>query len=396
MSFFKASEELKETVRKLYPEFDGAQDVKFVPTLEFGDATTDVPQRIGKQYHIAPSEVTKKIIAAANFPGECQGVRDFLNVTLRAVAKNWDERSAVFSACHDKLPEKIAIVLPRLLKTAPKDEYFRLAALSFLQLILAKKLGLNLVLYLGESKVAGSDSFSLKDLFKSLMDEILKPTSTEVEIVSALRAVIEDKTFDKVVLWLAPSSLSKTIFNQLYHSYIKDSERVELNCPERGYLSGTEGFFDEDFSSYTTRELTALILHLASPKQGLDLEITTAKFSERENLLWLMESLYQRKSQLKATVGSGALPEDLSKLTAREAELVRSAFFLDYFFRAGAYFGQVREFTEELQRFLMAFALYLSDPRLRMHWDEMSQETTDILSGAETVLSDTIAIWRNC
>ncbi len=393
MSFFKASAELKETVRKLYPELVGLEDVKFIPTLEFGDATTDVPQRIGKQYHIAPSEVTKKIIAnlPTDFPGECRGVRDFLNVTLNSVAENWKDGRSVFSGCNDKLPEKIAIVLPKLLKTAPKDEYFRLSALAFLQLLLAKKVGVTMSLYLGRDEIARSDSFSLAELFKRMMNEI--SSSVEAEIVSDLQGVIANAAYDRVVLWLAPSSLSKTVFNQLYHSHIKGSERVQLNCPERGYLAGVADFYGEDFSSYTERELAALLLHLASPKQGLDLEITTAKFSERENLLWLMESLYQRKRNLKPTPGSGVMPRDLSILTEREAELVKSAFFLDYFFRTGAYYGQVREYTDELQRFLMAFALYLSDPSLRMRWNELPQETVDILSGAEAVLSDTIASW---
>jgi hypothetical protein len=288
-------------------------------------------------------------------------------------------------------------VLPSFSRYASKDEFFRLSALAALHFVSARICGVATDITFGAKKVLNfEDEISLKKIYSEIFWQIKQMQELSgVELKEELYSVLEDRKEVKTHLWLAPSSIKKREFNQLYHEKVATCDNVQLSCPQRGWLSGCDDLSDlKNLEEWSEKDLMALCFYLAGEKQGVDLQLCTAKFAESDNLLWLLSSLAIRFKRLSLKKSASVVP-DYRKVPEKLGFLMRRGFFLPFFLKDAALNGNVREYVLVLSQFLYGVLEVAGDPLLRIALDQgkISDEIGEILTGVDSILSDTIKTW---
>ena len=401
-SLLESNQALQNVVNTLWSDYQGKVFFEPVVDTEYGDVVSSCPQQLGRFLKKSPSEIAKKIIA--ELPKEiaqnCHFAHDFLNLSLDLFLRSWDERKEIFSSMYPDPIKNLVIILPPFSKYLPRSDFFRLSGVAVTHLLLAKLQGIDCKFWLGKNCLCSQgEDISLKIIYDNILKECMSPgglRSNEIRV--ELESLIDLHEGMNVCLWLAPSSLEKSEFNKLYHSKIVNNVSVILRCPPRAWLDGCDDLSDlsDDFSSWDENSLATLSLYLSSPKMGHELQLLTSKFNESDNYLWLMKSLLIRLGNCQF-FRNKTISQNSRTCQEKINWVYKKSVFLHFFQQDAVKNGKICDYVKALGDFLYSLLETIGDPKIRIEIEKgiLSQVESQILTGAELVLSDIVSLWSN-
>jgi len=376
-----------DTCARLFPGGGALPPLRPLAELERGDLVFDGCLVLGARLKRAPEALAAELVAALGEVPQCEfiPVEGYVNIRLR---RDEDLLGAWTVPRHEPLPRRI-VVAPRT-GAVSRSAFGRLAASALVQAVLARRLGGDTELAVGEEVCAG-ELRSLADLERAAAFfecRGVAPVATGGKALERMIASADGGALPMTV-WLPPSFFERDEFRVFFTRYFGSGSGRTLCSPARGWCEG----FQEEWGVLPTSRggrLGAHLLHLAGARCPEELDPAVAALDEQGNIPWFLASTEARLRRLVGGRGADAqINEPLDPVLRR---LVVRVATVRYFEWAAATRGEIVQWLEVVSDLLRGANRVVNAPGYRraLALDGGTNGTTKILSGALKAVSDTM------
>ena len=389
--------EVAAAVQRLWPGVP--VKVEFLPLadLALGIAGSDLPLQLAALLKIEAAAAGAKLLC--ELPGRPEVNWKVADGFLNLQALDPRRLGIQFESPADG--RQHALVLPPRAAWIGELAWLRVAALALIQWSLLRRTGCEVALYIqGAGRLLGTEELGAAELFRLILDnlELQKPLAAGADCRAALAELVQlAGPESRTTIWLLPRSFSR----RDYFSFVTGigagpGLNRRVRCPEQTWLSGNlpRQFTWRDWSDSDAK---ALILYLAGPVFGVDLDFQVPRSNERGNLHWYATSTRERlvrlwdESRLQFQFAGAIEP-----LSCLERELLSRLLLLPEFSAQAAVAGETGRLVFVLEDLLVLLNRLFNAPafRIRLERGLLRSAECQILSGVLQLLSDMIDSWE--
>lgn len=241
--------------------------------------------------------------------------------------------------------------------------HFRLALAACLQFLMLRSLGERARLFAGKTELCGAEVPSAGSLVRRLL-----ALSCDVSALESRVATMEAATHSLsaaaqalVHLWLSTDSIERGSFRRLMHEARTRSLRLQTICPPHTWFAHYEEESElPALAGWSDRDLSALLYYLPGSAAALNLDLQIARFHEKENLLWFLETTCRRLGRVDFPRYEQAVEK--LQLDPQTKTLMLKTCFLPVFYARAAWKAAPWEYLTALSDLLGCANRFMNNP----------------------------------
>ena len=321
---------------------------------------SDLPLRYAKKHRCAPERMQA--------PLESLFAHHLINISWQnGYLYIMAQAKTILRSKKGSVVQPKQIFLPLITPEIQSDDYLRVIALA---LSLPAPLLPYAVFWLGEERFEGLE---WKELWKRALSHALAPSQYETK--DRLFRALNDSPSSSIV-WMPPKTLNDKDFRDLVCELLPTKQHI-LRTPEAPLLPG-EG--NRNLSGLQKNLPREIVLYLGRNIKGFDLDYVVPQSNERDNIVWLGESLRERVKKISISPSDKGYP--LHALSQYLALYPRTA-------EQALTHGKTSEWVMYADSCIYQGVSFINEIRLK-GLSHIDKNTSDLLSGIDEVIEDVV------